>query len=100
MIKMQGSLVGVVCLALFGCASAPVERADSFTWNPQVEAGETLESFGALDAMLDSAVEAGGIPGAEVLIVREGEVVHHQVHGWSNPMDSVTLQKHSIYRIC
>ena len=100
MIKMHWSLVGVVCLALFGCASVPGERADSFTWNPQVEAGETLESFGALDAMLDSAVKAGEIPGAEVLIVRQGKVVHHQVHGWSNPMDSLTLQKQSIYRIC
>ena len=56
MIKMLWSLVGVVCLAFCGCASAPVERTDSFTWNPQVEAGETLESFGALDAMLDSAI--------------------------------------------
>ena len=91
--------VGVVVL-LFSCQTAPKKGQDSLIWHPQVEMGQTLESFVPLKAMLDSAVNSGSVPGAEVMIVRRGEVVHHQVHGWSHPVDSVKLEKNSIYRIC
>ncbi|MDA0304303.1 MAG: serine hydrolase [Bacteroidetes bacterium] len=94
------SFVVIATLFLAGCERAEEVPQESLTWHPQVEAGKVLEGFVALDAMLDSAVNAGGIPGAEVLVVRQGEVVHHQVHGWSHPVDSVKLQKHSIFRIC
>ncbi len=98
--KFHWSLIGMVALLLAGCESAEAVPQDALTWHPQVAAGETLSDFEALDAMLDSAVNAGGIPGAEVMVVRQGEVIHHQVHGWSHPTDSVKLEKHSIFRIC
>ena len=65
------SFVVIATLFLAGCERAEEVPQESLTWHPQVEAGQVLEGFVALDAMLDSAVNAGGIPGAEVLVVRQ-----------------------------
>jgi CubicO group peptidase (beta-lactamase class C family) len=94
------SCISILLLVLTGCEIAPETQKKELVFHPQVEDGKTLDSFVPLSKMLDEAINLGSIPGAEVMVIRQGEVVHHQVHGWSNPLDSIKLKKNSIYRIC
>ena len=68
--------------------------------------GEDLRSFprsarfATLDSMMDAAVLADVVPGGVVYIVQDGEILHYDAFGWSDPLDSIPMSEEAIFRIC
>ncbi|MDL5050159.1 serine hydrolase domain-containing protein [Oscillatoria amoena NRMC-F 0135] len=52
-----------------------------------------------IDELVNSVVESNGIPGAVVLIVRNGKVAYHQAYGYSDTDSKKPMQRDNIFRI-
>jgi CubicO group peptidase (beta-lactamase class C family) len=52
-----------------------------------------------IDQMVNSLVDSKGIPGAVVLIVRNGKIAYHQAYGYSDLENKTPMQKDNIFRI-
>ncbi len=61
--------------------------------------GLTPERLKRIDQMINQAIESNGIPGAVVMIVRNGKIVYHQAYGYSDVENKKPLQKDHIFRI-
>ena len=55
--------------------------------------------FARLDATLESFVDAGKIPGVQVLVSRHGELVHRHLYGFTDVEAQTKVQDDTIYRI-
>ncbi|MFN0040263.1 MAG: serine hydrolase domain-containing protein [Burkholderiales bacterium] len=62
-------------------------------------AGMSAERLARLDAALHKAVEIGELPGAVVMIVRDGKLVHARSIGWQDRDAKIPMQRDSIFRI-
>ena len=85
-------LTGAACLLL----SSGVSAADL----PTAPAGEV--GMGRLDRitrMFKADTEAKRIPGAVIIIARNGKVVYHEAFGIRDPASAAQMQKDSIFRM-
>ena len=53
-----------------------------------------------LDGAVEWAVEEGQIPGAVLLVMRDGEVAVHKAYGMADPVSAVPMEKDALFRIC
>lgn len=58
------------------------------------------EEWRTLDGAVEWAVDAGQIPGAVLLITRDGEVALHKAYGMSDPLTGAVMEKDALFRIC
>lgn len=63
------------------------------------EAGLSTERLTRIDKMIDEHVKNSWIPGAVVLLVRDGKIVYHKAYGYSDIENKVSLKKDDIFRI-
>lgn len=63
------------------------------------ENGFSTDRLARIDRMVKEHVDAGKIPGAVVLIARNGKIVYHKAFGFSNLETRSPLQKDNIFRI-
>jgi CubicO group peptidase (beta-lactamase class C family) len=62
-------------------------------------AGMSSERLARLDATLQQAVDSGELPGAVVMIVRNGKLVHARALGWQERDTKIAMRRDSIFRI-
>lgn len=62
-------------------------------------AGFSAERLKRIDVMVNDLVSGQGIPGAVVLIVRNGKIAYHQAYGYSDAETKKAMQKDNIFRI-
>jgi CubicO group peptidase (beta-lactamase class C family) len=63
------------------------------------EVGISTERLSRIDAMLSEHVNKKWIPGAVVLIARNGKIVFHKSYGYSDAEKQITLKKDDVFRI-
>lgn len=63
------------------------------------DVGMSGERLQRIDKMIDEYLNSKQIPGAVVLIVRNGKVAYHKAYGYSNVDKKVALKKDDIFRI-
>ncbi|MBT8103541.1 MAG: beta-lactamase family protein [Gammaproteobacteria bacterium] len=61
--------------------------------------GIIIERLARIDSAINTEVEAGEIPGAVALIVKNGEVVYHKSFGFADIDSQSPMQPDSIFRI-
>lgn len=61
--------------------------------------GIIIERLARIDSAINTEVEAGEIPGAVALIVKNGEVVYHKSFGFADIDSQTPMQPDSIFRI-
>ena len=63
------------------------------------EVGFSVGRLGRLDAALQKAVDSGELPGAVVLIARDGQLVHTKSFGWQDSEKKIPMSVDSIFRL-
>jgi len=98
---MRG-LIKIVALALLTvglCYAQPIElRAQEQTAMAQRAAVDT-QKLAAIVDWLKADVEKGRIPGAVVLIARNGQVLLHEAVGWADKDKKVAMRRDAIHPI-
>ena len=98
---MRG-LIKIVALALITvglCYAQPIElRAQEQTAMAQRAAVDT-QKLAAIVDWLKADVEKGRIPGAVVLIARNGQVLLHEAVGWADKDKKVAMRRDAIHPI-
>jgi CubicO group peptidase (beta-lactamase class C family) len=61
--------------------------------------GLSPERLKRIDQMVNGLVQTSGIPGAVVLIVRNGKIAYHQAYGFSDAENKLPMKKDNIFRI-
>lgn len=61
--------------------------------------GFSAERLKRIDVLVNDLIAKQGIPGAVVLIVRNGKIVYHQAYGFSDAEAKKAMQKDNIFRI-
>ena len=82
-------LAGAVALA----QAAPLPEA-----SPE-EVGMSPERLGRLDTAMQKAVDSGELPGAVVLIARDGQLVYAKSFGWQDREKKIPMRNDSIFRL-
>ncbi len=76
-----------------GQSSPPLEVADP------ASVGISAERLARIDAMAQSAIEEGGVPGLVALVARQGKIVYHEAFGLADAGTGRSLKKDDIFRI-
>lgn len=74
-------------------------QAQVFVQAKPEAAGFSAERLKRIDAMVSDLIAKQGIPGAVVLLVRNGKIAYHQAYGFSNLEAKKAMQKDNIFRI-
>jgi CubicO group peptidase (beta-lactamase class C family) len=61
--------------------------------------GFSAERLKRIDMLVNGLIAKQGIPGAVVLIVRNGKIIYHQSYGFSDAEAKKAMQKDNIFRI-
>ena len=86
----------VLCLSA-GCLSAGLAWAADLPVAKPADVG--MGRLDRLDAFFKGETAAKRLPGAVVIIARDGKVVYHQAFGMRDPATASPMQKDSIFRI-
>ncbi len=92
------SLIRRSCFLMLAGAAVLVQAA------PLPEAsledvGMSPERLGRLDAAMQKAVDSGELPGAVVLIARDGQLVYAKSFGWQDREKRIPMRNDSIFRL-
>ncbi len=99
---------GLLCAGLLlvfalvlGAASSPRagDGLDGFLRARPQRVGMSAQRLERLDRVLDAHVDAGRIPGYQLLVARRGRLVHHRVYGSMDREAGRALEPDAIYRI-
>ncbi len=77
----------------------PGVQAAPFPYASAEKAGLSVEKLGEVTAAVEKWVRDELIVGAEVLLVKDGQVVLHEAIGWSDKAAGTPLQRNTLYRI-
>jgi CubicO group peptidase (beta-lactamase class C family) len=95
--SMQSLIRRISFLMLAGIAvfahAAPLPEA-----SPE-EVGMSAERLGRLDTAMQKAVDSGELPGAVVLIARDGQLVYAKSFGWQDRERKIPMRNDSIFRL-
>ncbi len=89
-------VVFTIFIVLLGYTSSPAQILPVV--KPEA-VGLSTERLKRIDQMVKDLVESNGIPGAVVLIVRNGKIAHHQAYGYSDLDSKKQMQRDNIFRI-
>lgn len=95
---MRRYLAYTVSLAMLATAAMPATARDlpaAQAW----EVGLSPEGLARLDAKMDKVVREGRLPGAVVLIARDGKIAHYKAFGISDPTKRRAMQRDDIFRL-
>ena len=81
-------------------ANGPEVQAPAETASVGWPESEWDEAWKVLDGAIEWAVEEGQIPGAVLLIRRNGEVAVHEAYGAADPMTGRPMERDALFRIC
>jgi CubicO group peptidase (beta-lactamase class C family) len=87
------------CLGSALLATGSPALADDLPSAAPREVALSGERLGRLDAFFDDAVAQGRIPGAVLLIAREGRVAHHKAYGMADRDTARAMREDDIFRI-
>ena len=94
---MQSLIRRVLFLMLAGATvlaqAAPLPEA-----SPE-DVGMSSQRLGRLDAAMQKAVDSGELPGAVVLIARDGQLVYAKSFGWQDRGKKIPMRNDSIFRL-
>ncbi len=85
-------------LAVF-VLQAVATRAASLPEASPADVGLSPDRLARLTNTLQTAIESGELPGAVVMIARDGELVYSQALGWQDKAANVWMRNDSIFRI-
>src|SRR5688572_27402001 len=86
-------------LLLFSIAEVSGQSLKTFSPAKPEDAGLSTERLSRIDRLVDEYVKNQWVPGAVVLIVRNGKVVYHKAYGYSDINKKTPLKKDDIFRI-
>ena len=92
------SLIRRVCFLLLAGAATWVHAAPLPEASPE-EVGMSTERLGRLDAAMQKAVDSRELPGAVVLIARDGQLVYAKSFGWQDREKNIPMSNDSIFRL-
>ncbi|NOS93856.1 MAG: serine hydrolase [Cyclobacteriaceae bacterium] len=87
----------IVTLALTLCAT--IGMAQPLVPGNHKDNGFSSERLARIDQLCNDYISKNYIPGAVVLIVRNGKIVHHKAYGYSDVETKAALKKDDIFRI-
>ncbi|HZY81919.1 MAG TPA: serine hydrolase domain-containing protein [Cyclobacteriaceae bacterium] len=91
---MRSLLAGVfalLSLTAFSQAFTTVSKPE--------DAGMSSARLSKIDKMIEEHIANGWIPGAVVLIARNGKIVYHKAYGYSDVESKTAMKKDNIFRI-
>ncbi len=86
------------CLLFFLSAAVTALAAPLPPASPE-DVGMSSARLARLGAMLQRAVDSGELPGAVVMIARDGRLAYSQSFGWQDKARNVRMREDSIFRI-
>ncbi|HUU73966.1 MAG TPA: serine hydrolase domain-containing protein [Burkholderiales bacterium] len=86
-------LLAILVLPAFGALAAPLPETTPET------AGLSSDRLAHLTSTLSAAIESGELPGAVIMIARDGKLVYSQSLGWQDKPGGVAMRDDSIFRI-
>ena len=89
----------VVALALHACQRG-TERRVGLNAEPSSLDLKQDSTWSALATAIESDIDKGTIPGAVLLLARDGQVVGHQAFGVKDPHSGEPMDKDGLFRIC
>jgi CubicO group peptidase (beta-lactamase class C family) len=96
MVALKRTLFAVVfALLLFPVLS----RAQSLGYAKPEEAGFSRERLDRIVSTINTDIGKGTIPGATLLIVRNGKIAFHESFGWLDPTTKTPMPRNAIFRI-
>jgi CubicO group peptidase (beta-lactamase class C family) len=100
MTRPQLAVIPVIALALFACATpAPLPGLAGFRLAAPEAVGMSRERLARLDRVLDAHVDAGRLPGYQLLVARRGRLLHRRVYGRMDLEADRPLAPDTIFRI-
>ena len=93
MVRLVRILVVLVSAAAFSGFAAPLPQV-----SPE-DVGMSSERLGRLTGILQRAVDSGELPGAVVMVAREGRLAYSRTFGWQDKARDVRMKEDSIFRI-
>ena len=92
------SLIHRLCFLVLAGAAVLAQAAPLPEASPE-EVGMSSDRLGRLDAAMHKAVESGELPGAVVLIARDGQLVYAKSFGWQDRDQNIPMRNDSIFRL-
>ena len=86
-------LLAILVLPALGALAAPLPETTPET------AGLSSDRLAHLTSTLSVAIESGELPGAVIMIARDGKLVYSQSLGWQDKPGGVAMRDDSIFRI-
>ena len=83
--------------ALLLCPALP--RAQSLSYAKPEDVGLSRERLDRIAGTLNADIAKGTIPGAALLIVRNGKIAFYESFGWLDPATKTPMPKDAIFRI-
>lgn len=77
----------------------PGIEAPAFPYAQPEEVGLSSKKLHRLGGEIISWIINGELVGAELLIVKEGKAVFHEVYGWSDLEERLPMQRNSIFSV-
>lgn len=96
------SLFAILITTLFVVAACNITRKSNsewVSWSYPAEAGMIADSLKNIDSFITNMIDAGKIPGAAVLIARNGKIVYHKAIGYQDKEQGTPLDTNDIFRI-
>jgi len=93
------ALAWIAVLLALACASPPPTDPDGFRRAAPERMGMSHERLARLDRLLDAHVDAGRIPGYQLLVARHGRLVHERVYGLRDREAGQPVTPDTIFRI-
>ncbi len=90
---------GIAILALSVLQAPPARSAELLPKADPASVGFSAERLNRIGARLKADSEAGTIPGAVVLIAREGKIAYFEAFGLQDPQTKTKMSRDSIFRI-
>ncbi|MEO0474001.1 MAG: serine hydrolase domain-containing protein [Bacteroidota bacterium] len=91
-------LLSIIATGLFACQSDRQIRYE-LPQTSLTEAGFDAAKLGQIDTLINTYLDSTWIPGAEVMILRQGQVAFHEVYGLSDYDTRRSSAKTDIYRL-
>lgn len=94
------TLTQTLCLSLCLQAQTPsIQNSPPLTVGAPQSVGMSPDRLAQIDAMAESAVTDGDVPGLVAIVARNGKIVYHKAFGLADNTSGRKLKKNDIFRI-
>ena len=80
-------------------AGTVIAHAQSLASRPAENEGLSTDRLAALDRRYQAGVDGGEIPGAVVMVARNGHVVYERAFGFASPADRIPMTTRTVFRL-